>query len=490
MRRLSLAAGVVLAAAGCAIGPSFHPPAVAEPEARLAAATPDDTLRSFFDSLAGTRTDSTTPVGATPQPFLANDTADIRWLDLLSDTALVSLVETAIHDNRDVQTAIARIREYRASLGAAKGDYFPQISANGSAATQQTVFGSLGTFKFDAYRATADLSWELDFWGRIRRNVEAAGADLAAQDAASRATLLSLVGDVAQAYLELRELDADLAISERTLISRQQTLALARRRYDQGLISELDVLQFEAAVAEPAASAADYQRQRAIKEHQLSLLLGHPPGSIARGLPLDSAVAHLTVPDSIPALLVGRRPDVQQAEQQYRASNARIGVAVGNRLPKIMLTGQYGTQAAEPSAMFQSNSEIYTAQAGISIPLFTGGKYLNQERAARARAEQARLQYQQAILVAMQETSDALVGVRASRDQAVAQQVKATALRRALLLAEKRYQNGISSYLDVLDAQRSLFDAELTLAQVQRQYLVATVQLYKALGGSWKSSGE
>jgi multidrug efflux system outer membrane protein len=477
---------LLLLLGGCAVGPGFHPPTPVPAGQQLGAAGPADTLRSFFDSLTVARRDTMArpaPVMLTPDPA-----TDLQWLDLLRDSTLVGLIETAVRGNRNVQTAVARIREYRASLGVARGDLFPQVNANGSVATQQSVFGSFGAQKFDAFRATADLSWELDFWGRIRRNVEAANADLGAQDAASRATLLTLVSDVSQAYLELRELDADIAIAERTLLSRRQTLQLAQRRFQQGLISELDVLQFEAAVAQPAASVADFQRQRSQKEHQLSLLLGEAPGVIPRGLPLETVVANLTVPDSISSLLVARRPDIQLAEQLYRAANARIGVAQGNRLPRITITGQYGTQAQNLSTMFQNNTEIYTAQAGISIPLFAGGKYVNQTRAASARAEQARLQYEQTVLVALRETSDALVGVRASRDQVTAQRIQATALRRALQLAEKRYENGISSYLDVLDAQRSLFTAEVTLAQVQRQYLVSTVQLYKALGGSWVSA--
>ncbi len=489
MRRVLSAVLVAALLAGCAVGPAFHPAPPVPPARQVGTGATNDTLRSFFDSLA-VQSDSAPGAINAHQAFRADSGAALRWVGLLRDTTLVRLVRTAVAQNRNVQVAIARIREYRASLGAAKGDLLPQVTANGGVATQQTVFGSLGTFKFDAWRATADLSWELDFWGRLRRGVGAASADLAAQEAAEQATLLTLVSDVAQAYLELREIDANLAVAERTLATRQQTLTLARKRFAQGIISELDVRQFEAAVAQPAASVADFTRQRAQKENQLSLLLGDAPGRIPRGLPLTEAVAGLTVPDSLPGGLVARRPDVRQAEAAWKAATARIGVAVGNRLPKVTITGQYGTQADRFSKMFTGKTEIYTAQAGISVPLFTGGKLVNQERAARAKADQARGQYEQAVLVALRETGDALAGVRASHDQVAAQQVQVTALRRALQLAEKRYTSGVASYLEVLDAQRGLFAAELALTSSERQYLVSAVQLYKALGGTWDGEAE
>jgi multidrug efflux system outer membrane protein len=191
------------------------------------------------------------------------------------------------------------------------------------------------------------------------------------------------------------------------------------------------------------------------------------------------------VPDSLPASLLSRRPDVQAAERAYAAATARIGVAQAARLPAISITGYYGTQVAEASRLFISNGEVYQALAGISLPLFTGGRLINETRAARARADQARLQFEQSFLIALREASDALAGVRTTRDQVVAQETQAQALRRGLQLAELRYRTGIANYLEVLDAQRSLFTAELALSQAQLQQLSSAVQLYRALGGSW-----
>jgi multidrug efflux system outer membrane protein len=293
------------------------------------------------------------------------------------------------------------------------------------------------------------------------------------------------VADVATAYVELREFDDDLAISLSTLESRRETLRIARRRYEQGLISELDVRQFEAEVAGPAAAVALYTRAVSQKENQIRVLLGEGPGEIPRGLPLVEVVRGLSVPDSLPSTLVSQRPDVRRADAAAAASNARIGVAIANRLPQFLVTGSYGTQATGTIGLFRSSTETYLLQGGISIPLFTGGRLVNEQRAAVARADQFRSAYEQTVLVALSEVSDALVGVRTSRDQAAALDLQVAALQRAEALANMRYQAGLSSYLDLLDAQRQLYTAQLTQAQARRVRLTSAVQLYKALGGSW-----
>jgi multidrug efflux system outer membrane protein len=297
--------------------------------------------------------------------------------------------------------------------------------------------------------------------------------------------VLTLVSDVATGYLQLRELDLDLEISKRTLASRQETLRLALRRYQQGLISELDVRQFESEVNNSAVQIADFQRQVAQQENSLSVLVGHAPGTIPRGLSLTDVLGTFVIPTSLSPELIARRPDVRQAEEAYVAANARVGASEAALLPTVSLSGQYGTQGDKFSNTFQKNGEIYQIFGGVSIPLFHGGELRNQLRAARARADQARFSYEQATLVARREAEDAYVGVRTSRDQAVAQQRQVDALRRAFDLANRRYQNGVSSYLEVLDAERSLFTSELALTQAQRQELVSGVQLYKALGGAW-----
>ena len=479
-------------AGGCAVGPSYHPEQVVPASTRVGAAGSSVGARHFFDSLAAARdSDSVTVAGAAGAPrsqvLLPDSLANLEWLDIFRDSTMVGLVRTAVTNNRDLLTALSRIQEFRADVGIARGPLFPSLTANGSVSTNQVAIGSFAPTSFDAFRLTADVAWELDFWGRIRRGVEATRADLASEEAAQRSVVLSLVSDVATGYLSLLELDQERALAERTLVSRQATLNLARRRFQQGLTSELDVRQFEAQVAVPAATLAQTERLRAEQEHQLNLLLGTAPAPVAPRGSLSEVVSALSVPDSLPAALLARRPDVQQAERAFAAATARIGVAQAARLPTISITGYYGTLVPTADNLFANNGEIYQALAGVSLPIFTGGRLINQTRAARARADQARLQYEQSVLIALREASDALVGVRTSRDQVSAQATQAQALRRALQLAELRYRTGIASYVEVLEAQRSLFDAELGLSQAQLRQLAAAVQLYRALGGSWPS---
>jgi multidrug efflux system outer membrane protein len=449
---------------------------------------PDSTTRRFFDSLATARaadSAASDTAASVPLRLPADSGVGAAWLDLFRDSTLVRLVETAVRQNREVQAAVARIREFRALVGVARAPLFPTVTINGSASTNQSVFGSFPPSRFDALRVTGDLAWELDFWGRIRRGLQAARADLSAQEASQRAVLLTLVSDVASGYLQLLQLDEERSIAARTLASRQEVLKLAQRRFDQGVISELDVRQFEAQVAVAASALAVAERDRAQREHQLSVLLGQAPTAVPRGGSLVQAVSALKVPDSIPATLVARRPDVQEAERGYAAATARIGAAQAARLPTFSITGSYGSQATGTSNLFDSSREVYQLQGAISVPIFTGGLLSNQAGAARARAEQTRAQYEQTVLVALGEAGDALVGVRTAHDITAAQQTQAQALRRALELAERRYISGVASYVEVLDAQRSLFDAELSLSRARLQELDAAVELYRSIGGSW-----
>jgi len=478
-RRYAWAAAALLAA-GCKVGPSttVHPveAAALRPAPVPAAQT------AYLDSLSAR---NALPAAPPTVPFAIQGSAELQWLAVLRDTVLVSLVRQALVNSRDVQIATARVAEYRATFGAARGDLFPQVSANGVALTNRVATGLLAPVTYDAFRATADVQWELDFWGRLRRQTEAAQYDLSGREDDRRAVLLSLVSDVATAYLELRELDEDVRIAEATLGSRQNTLRLARQRFTQGLISELDVRQFESDAGVAAARLADFGRQRAQKENQISALIGQPPGPIPRGALLSEVVQAAALPDSLSSLLLARRPDVLRAQSDWSASLARVGVSVANRLPKISITAAYGRQSNTTAQLFGGNAEIYTLQAGVSVPLFTGGRLSGQQRAAAARADQGRARYEQTVLGALREASDAMAGLRFIRDQLSAQEAQVRSLRRAYDLVQQRYGAGVSSYLEVLDVERTLFASELAMVQTQRLYLAATVQLYKAVGGSW-----
>ncbi len=485
--KTAAAALAAAALAGCAVGPHYHAAPVVPAATRVGAGSRSDSARTFFDSLAAARNADTLRAIAPlrVRRVAAESLADLAWLDILRDSTLTRLVETALRQNRDIAAAQARIREFQADVGVARAPLFPSLTLNGSASTNQVAFAAFPPVAYKALRVTGDVAWELDFWGRTRRGIQAANADLAQQDAARRAAVLSLVSAVATGYLQLLELDQERRIAEQTLGSRQVTLALARQRFARGLISELDVRQFEAQAAVPATRLAQVEQLRAQQEHALNALLGEGPAAIPRGGSLTAAARAVTVPDSLPASLLARRPDVEEAERAYAAATARVGVADAARLPTISITGSYGTQAPTAATLFGSNDKVYQLQGGISLPVFTGGRLENQARAARARADGARAQYEQTVLTALREAGDALVGVRGARDQMVADETQATALRRALQLAQLRYRTGVASYLEVLDAERGLFDAELALSQAQLQQLAAAVQLYKALGGSW-----
>src|SRR2546422_9795101 len=504
MRRVTLRAVLALidrTEAG-AVGPGYRRSWLGLPDGWRRPATSEASLRSFYDSMRSSR-DTLLPAGSDTArvPFAydttspgtrVDSTAALRWLDLLQDSVLRQLVDTSLRENRDMRTALAVIDEFRAQYRATRGALLPELTANGQAGRTRSVCRTLGGPTCDVYKATADLSWGLDVWGRRRRSTSAARSDLAAREEDRRALQLSLIGDVATGYFDLRAADLNLAIARRTLDSRRPTLALARRRLDQGLISELDVRQFEADVASPAASVADFERQVAQQENALSALVGHNPGAIARGRALTEMAARIPVPAGVPSALLGNRPDVRSAEATLRAATARIGVAQAAWLPTFTITGQYGTQSTEWSKWFGSGTNVWQAFAGVSIPLFKEGRpgAGEQVKVAQARAAQARSRYEQTVLVALREVEDALVGLRTAQDRSAAQERQVIALRRALELADMRYRNGVSSYLDVLDAQRGLFGAELALTQAERDQLVTAVQLYRAVGAGWPTAQE
>jgi multidrug efflux system outer membrane protein len=487
-RRGLIVVASVFTAASCTTGPAYKPEQVIAPTQRIGAERSSDSSRRFFDSLAVERGRDSVRLLPAPASRTTIDDASLNglaWMNIIRDSTLARLVETAVRQNRDLRIAAARIDEYRADVGVARGPLVPSVTLNASEGTNQVALGAFPPTSFRATRATGEFAWELDFWGRVRRGVEAANADLGAQEAARRATVLSLVSDVASSYLQLLELDQERTIAERTLSSRKATLEIARQRFTQGLTSELDVRQFEAQVATPAVTLAQAQRALAQTERNLIVLLGEGPAYIPRGLSLAGAVAALAVPDSVSAFLLTRRPDVVEAEREYAASVARIGVANAARFPTFNVVGSYGSQASAPDNLFGSRTKVYQALIGLSFPLFDNGKLASASAAARARAEQARASYEGVTLNALREADNALVAVHTARDEALAQATQANALRQALDLATVRYQAGLSTYLDLLDAERSLFGAELAMSQAQLGELTAAVQLYKALGGNW-----
>jgi multidrug efflux system outer membrane protein len=301
--------------------------------------------------------------------------------------------------------------------------------------------------------------------------------------------ILELVSGVAQAYFDLRQLDMQWDIVKRTLQSWEDSVKIAQARLRQGLIPKLDADQFEAERANAAARSAELERQVVQKENELSVLLGRNPTAITRGQMLTEQIMPPEVPAGLPSQLLQRRPDILQVEEQLAAATARIGVAKANRFPQITLTGLLGVASPHPSNLFDAGSKFGAAGFGLAGPLFNAQTLGYEQRAVEAQAREVLAQYEKTVLVAFREVEDALVAVRTARDQSQAQEAQVAALRSALHLAELRYRGGVSNYLDVLTAKRSLFDAELSLAATRRLHLVSIVQLYRALGGGWSPDG-
>ena len=458
MRRLALAVLSVMLTA-CAMGPDYTRPGISTPESFRMAEKEGESI------------------------------ANLPWWELLRDDELQKLVRIALNENKDLKQAVASVEEYQARLYIARTDFAPQLSVSGNAPLAK--MGGVGFPGFPSafsYYGQGSLSWELDFWGRVRRENEAARADLLAREENRRAVVLQLVSGVAQSYFDLRQLDMQLDIARRTLLAWEESVRIGRARLRQGLTNKLDVDQFEAERANAAARTAELERQMVQKENELSVLLGRNPAAIPRGRSLLDQALPAEVPPGLPAELLQRRPDVLQSELQLAAATARIGVAKAERFPKITLTGLLGVASPQLSRIVNPG-QFGEVGPSLTGPLFNAQILGFQQQAVEAQARQAVAQYEQTILVAFREVEDALVAVRKTRDQTLAQEEQVTALRSALHLADLRYKGGLANYLDVLIAQRSLFDAELSLTATRRLHLVSIVQLYKALGGGWPPTG-
>lgn len=475
----ALIALATIALAGCAYPTPYNPPKTVPSTASVSA--PPSANDGLFDSLAVT---AKLPGSLAPGAGAAQRQEYVA-LAVIRDSNLTALVVHALNQNQELKAAAARVDEYRGIAGAARSRLLPGIDGNASMSTNQIAIGASPPIAYRSVRATADLQWELDFWGRIRKGVAGAEADQAARMDDEEALRLTIVADVSNAYLEMLEAREGLDISQNALVARQSILGLARRRFAQGVISEVDVRQFEADVAGAASSVAQFTRTASQKEHALSLLTGALPAPVRTASNLDAVTQAIAVPDSIPASLLLRRPDVMSAERSLAAESARLGATRAAILPRFLITSQYGRQSPTASQLFGADHEIYSLQLGMSVPIFAGGRASAELASQRARIDQSRARYEQSVLRAFSEAADALVGVRTGREQLAAQVAQAAALRDGYRLAQRRYEGGIASYLELLEAQRGLFAAEIAVTQTRRAYLEATVQLYKALGGRW-----
>ena len=450
--------------AGCTVGPDYKRPDIAVPPAwRTAVGT--------SSSLAG-----------------------LGWWQLFKDQTLQNLVRTALKNNNDLQLAVARVAEARALLGLARSAQFPELNAGTryrNDRESETSFPPIEKFgvnpNFDLYRADLDASFEVDLWGRLRRATEAARAELLANQENQRTVLMTLVADVAQNYFDLLELDREAEIDRRTLASRSASLDLVRRRYDDGLASELDLKRAEEEVASAAATVPDVERRIAQTENGLRIFLGENPGPIPRSASLDGEHVPPEIPAGLPSALLEQRPDIRAAEEHLVAANARIGEAKAEFFPQISLTGIFGSASVSRSDFFTGPARMWSAGPTVTLPIFNAGRLSSNLAATEAREQQSLIQYRHAIQQAFREVDDALVFHQKAREIRLQRERQVQAAEQALALANLRYVNGVSSYLDVLDTERQLFSAEINLATITRDQLSAVVQVYKALGGGWEA---
>jgi multidrug efflux system outer membrane protein len=411
--------------------------------------------------------------------------ANLPWWQVFDDPQLIELINIALTENRQLAIATARRDEVRARLGFTRADLYPSLDGAAGASrgnTQEQLFPDSGIQ--ENYLIAAEAFYEVDLFGRVRRSTEAAEADLFASEAARQTVITAVVADVASTYFLLRDLDARYSIAERTLQTRNDSTQIIRERFNKGIVPMLDVNQAEIEEADAAATLAALARQRIQVENLLSILLGRNPGSILRGRSLDDQTMPPSVPAGLPADLLERRPDLQTAEQALAAQTARIGVAEALRWPSISLTGTLGLASNDLSDLLDSDG-IWSVDANLFAPLFNAGRNSRRVDIERARTEQALQQYELAVLVAFGEVEDALAAITTLEDESAARQRQVTAARSAATLSRARYDGGVTSYLEVLDSERSLFTAEIAAVQVRRAQLVSVVDLYKALGGGW-----
>ncbi|MFZ0296876.1 MAG: efflux transporter outer membrane subunit [Candidatus Sulfotelmatobacter sp.] len=453
---------VLVLEAGCLMGPKYSRPAVNIPQEYRAPA----------------------PQQATVASSLGNE----EWWKVYDDPVLTQLIHTALAQNYDVRIAAARVLEAQAQVGITRANQLPSASVGANVFSEQNakVTDLFPAYEVNGGQLNLSVIWNLDFWGKYRRQTEAARAQLLATEWGQRAVTSSLVANVATAYFQIRALDSELEISKRTLASRQHSLQLTQVLETHGSGSGLDVSQAEQLVYTASETIPDLERQIDQQENLLSILLGENPQSIPRGRALIEQPVPQNVPAGLPSELLERRPDVRQAEANMVAANAQIGVAKANFFPSISLTGTGGLESNVLNDFITGPSEMWSAAAGVTQPVFQGGALKSGLRLARANSQEAVLSYQQTVQSALEQVSDALIASQKNREFREQQELLTQAAQRTDQLSEVLYKNGGASYLQVLTSETNYFTAELNLVEAQFNERLALVQLYQALGGGWQ----
>lgn len=433
-----------------------------------------------------------------PEPLPAPQAAslaDLKWFEIFKDEQLQELTRTALVQNYDLRDAVARVEQARANLGITRSNQFPQANASGD--IQFTRLSRDGTFPLPASFVSSQnrnfgeaslnlLSFEVDLWGRLRRSTEAARASLLNAEENRKAVVTTLVSDVATNYFSLLQLDYELEISQRTLDTRRDSLRLVQERTGGGVATLLDLRQAEQLVSTAAQTIPTLQQQIEQTENQINLLVGKNPGSIIRGRKFIEQEMPPQVPAGMPSSLLERRPDIRAAEQALIAANANIGVAKAAYFPQLSLSGLLGGQSSQLASLFSGPHSTWSFVPQVSQPIFTAGRLKSNVKLAEAERTSALVQYERTIQTAFSEVSNALIAHQRTRESRLEQEILVTALQDRTRLAYVRYRGGVDTQLNALDADRDLFQAELSLAQIRLSELLSVVQLYKALGGGWQ----
>jgi len=453
---------VLLLEAGCLMGPKYKRPGVDVPQEYRAPA----------------------PQEASQASSLGNE----QWWKVYQDPALTQLIHTAIAQNYDVRIAAARVLEAQAQVGITRANQLPSASVGADVFSQQNakVTNLFPAYQVNGGELNLSVIWNLDFWGKYRRQTEAARAQLLATEWGQRAVISSLVANVATAYFQLRALDSELEISKRTLASRQESLKLTHFLENHGSASGLDVSQAEQLVYTASETIPDLERQIQQQENVLSVLLGENPQSIPRGRALTDQPVPQNVPAGLPSELLERRPDVRQAEENVVAANAQIGVAKAAFFPNLSLTGLGGLESNALHQFITTPSETWYGAFNVSQPVFQGGALRSQLRFARANWQETVLSYQQTVQNALEQVSNSVVASQKDREFREQQELLTQAAQQTDQLSEVLYKNGGASYLQVLTSETNYFSAELNLVQAQLNERLALVQLYQSLGGGWQ----
>lgn len=472
--RVATLAAVALAA-GCSMAPKYE-----RPEAPIATDWPGLRLSR---SLAG-------PVSEASSAVQTTAAADIEWQSFFSDPKLRLLIDAALRNNRDLRIAVLNIEQARAQFQIRRADQFPTVGAAATGSRQPSASGN-GSISSTYTAGFALTSYEIDFFGRVASLKDAALAQYLATEEGRKTTQISLIAAVANTYLSLLADEELLAITQQTLATREESFKLSQLRFDNGATSELDLRQAESLTEAARVSLAQLQRQRALDINLLTLLLGQPmTGELAAALPAGQALTDaplmIDVPAGLPSDLLTKRPDIRQAEQQLLAANANIGAARAAFFPRISLTASAGSVSNHLSGLFQSGTFGWTLAPQLFLPLFDAGRNRAGLDSANAGRDIAVAQYEKAIQTAFREVADALAGRATLGEQLRAQHAQANAEATRFKLSDLRYQNGIASQLDLLDAQRSLFAARQAVVQTRLLQLQNQVTLYKTLGGGWK----